>query len=346
VRVLIVGAGAIGRFMAARLKLAGHNAVLLARPDGAAQLAAGFTFAADGKQYKIAVPVATAPDDAALHDPFELAVMAVKSFSTPGAIESVRAVSACERATMLTLQNGIGNEELCAAAFGDERVVAGALTTAVDKAADGSIVASSKGGLSIAPLGKLPHNWLLAVFENSAIKVAAAPDWRALKWSKLCINLQANAVCAVLDWTPEQVYADKTAFSIERRCLLEAFAVMSALGITPIALIDFPVPLLIAAARTLPEAMLRPVLASRVAKARGGKLPSLLIDARAHRPRTEVDVLNGAVAERAAAAGVAAPANAAVARILNGITDGSIDWDTFRAKPAALAAKIDGALAP
>jgi 2-dehydropantoate 2-reductase len=266
-RVLIVGAGAIGRFMAARLKLAGHNAVLLARPDGAAQLAAGFTFAADGKQYKIAVPVATAPDDAALHDPFELAVMAVKSFSTPGAIESVRGVSACERATILTLQNGIGNEELCAAAFGDERVVAGALTTAVDKAADGSIVASSKGGLSIAPLGKLPHNWLLAVFENSAIKVAAAPDWRALKWSKLCINLQANAVCAVLDWTPEQVYADKTAFSIERRCLLEAFAVMSALGITPIALIDFPVPLLIAAARTLPEAMLRPVLAHRRSRA-------------------------------------------------------------------------------
>lgn len=338
-RALIVGAGAIGQYLAARLKLAGHDAALLARPSAAEQLASGYTLAADETSYRVAVPVASTPADAAVQEPFELVVTAVKAFSTPGAIDSIRAIPACAHATVLVVQNGLGSEESCEAAFGAGRVIAGALTTAVEKTRDG-ITASRSGGLSVAPLGVLPHNWLIAAFEVTRVKIAAATDWRALKWSKLCINLQANAVCAVLDWPPEQVYADKLAFSIEHRCLLEAIATMNKLDITPVGLIDFPVPLLLGAARTLPEGMLRVVLASRVAKARGGKLPSLLIDARARKPQLEVDALNGAVAARAAECGVPAPANAAVTRILDGIVAGTVNWDDYRGKPRALAAAI------
>lgn len=336
-RALIVGAGAVGQYLAARFELAGHDTVLLARPSAVDQLAAGYMLAADGTSYKVVVPVASAPADAALQEPFELVVTSVKAFATQGAIDSVRAISSCDHATVLVAQNGLGSEEACETAFGAERVVAGALTTAVERTQNG-ITASRSGGLSLAPLGSLPHNWLLAAFELTKIKIAAVADWRALKWSKLCINLQANAVCAILDWPPDQVYADKVAFSIERRCLLEAIATMHKLDIAPIGLIDFPVPLLLGAARTLPEGMLRIVLASRVAKARGGKLPSMLLDARAHKPQLEVDALNGAVAARAAQCGVPAPANAAVTRILDGIIAGTLPWDDYRGKPAALAA--------
>jgi 2-dehydropantoate 2-reductase len=338
VRALIVGAGAVGRYIAARLTLAGHDPVLLARSQ--APGGSEYALRMKGIAQNVTVPTAISPNDAALRDPFELTAFAVKAFSTAGAIESVRAIAACASSTLLTLQNGLGNEELCAAAFGDDRVVAGALTTAVEKTADG-IAASERGGLSIAPVGKLPHNWLIAALALTGIETSAVADWRALKWSKLCINLQANAVCAILDWTPEQVYGDKLAFSIERRCLIEAINVMRALNLTPVPLIDFPVPLLVAAARSLPASMLRMLLASRVGKARGGKLPSLLIAARAHGRETEVNALNGAVAEHAAACGVAAPANAAVARILNGILGGTISWDEFRGKPAALVCAID-----
>lgn len=335
-RALIVGAGAVGQYLAARLKLAGHDAVLLARPGVVEQLARGYTLAADGTSYRVNVPVAAAPADALLQQPFELVITAVKAFATAGAIDAISAIPACMHATVLVVQNGLGSEEACAAAFGADRIIAGALTTAVERSRDG-IAASRSGGLSVAPLGSLPHNWLIAAFEVTRVKIAAVTDWRALKWSKLCINLQANAVCAILDWPPEQVYADKAAFSIERRCLLEAIATMDKLGLAPIGLIDFPVPLLLGAVRTLPEGMLRVVLSSRVAKARGGKLPSLLIDARAHKPQLEVDALNGAVAGRAQACGVTAPANTAVTRILDGIVAGTVNWDDYRGKPAALA---------
>jgi 2-dehydropantoate 2-reductase len=339
-RALIVGAGAVGQYLAARLALGGHGAVLLARPNAVDQFAKGYTLAADGASYRVAVPVASAPTDPAVHEPFELVITAVKAFATPSAIDSIRAIPACNHATVLVVQNGLGSEELCEAAFGTDRVIAGALTTAVEKTREG-ISASGSGGLMVAPIGSLPHNWIIATFEVTRIKVAAAADWRALKWSKLCINLQANAVCAILDWPPEQVYSDKIAFSIERRCLLEAIATMNKLDVPPINLIDFPVPLLLGAARTLPEGMLRAVLTSRVAKARGGKLPSLLIDTRAHKPQTEVDALNGAVASHAQACGVPAPANAAVTRILDGIVGGTVNWDDFRGKPAELAAATE-----
>jgi 2-dehydropantoate 2-reductase len=269
--------------------------------------------------------------------PFELVVTAVKAFATQSAIDSIRAIPACEHASILVVQNGLGNEELCAAAFGEDRIIAGALTTAVEKTTDG-VTAGKSGGLSISPLGSTSHNWIIAAFGSTGIKVAAVADWRALKWSKLCINLQANAVCAILDWTPQQVYANKTSFSIERHCLLEAIATMDKLAITPVVLIDFSVPLLVAAARSLPAGIMRMLFSSRVAKARGGKLPSLLLDTRARKPQLEVDALNGAVAMRAKECGVPAPANAAVTRILDAIINGAEVWDTYRGKPDVLVA--------
>ena len=338
-RALVVGAGAVGRYLAAQLKLAGHDAVLFARPGVAEELANGYALRIGDREQRVVVPVAATSADVEVREPFELAVTAVKAFSTPGAIESIRAIQACDQAAILVVQNGVGNEELCAAAFGVDRVVAGALTTAVEKTAT-DIAASNKGGLSIAPLG-MPHNWLLAALEYTPIKVAAAPDWRALKWSKLCINLLGNAVCAILDWEPARVYQDPTSFSIERRCLRETIAVMDALKLEPVDLIDYPVRMLVSAARVLPAAVLRPILAARVAGARGGKLPSLLADTRMHRPQLEVDALNGAVAGHGKAAGVAVPANSNVTRILDAIAAGTIEWNEYRGKPAALAAAID-----
>ena len=115
---------------------------------------------------------------------------------------------------------------------------------------------------------------------------------------------------------------------------------MDKLAITPVVLIDFSVPLLVTAVRSLPASVYRVLFASRVAKARAGKLPSLLIDTRAHRPQLEVDALNGAVSIRAQACGVAAPANAAVTRILDGIAGDTVAWDDYRGKPIALDSAI------
>jgi len=176
--------------------------------------------------------------------------------------------------------------------------------------------------------------------ESTGLRTRAAGDWRALKWSKLCMNLIANGVCAALDWTPALVYANAGAFAVERASLVETVDTMRRLRIAPVALVDFPVPLLLAAVSMLSPSLLRGVLAKRVTAARGDKLPSLLIDVRSGRKVTEVGALNGAVARAAASAGGAAPANAAIARLVSGIASGEIDRGEFRGKPEALAAEV------
>ena len=314
-----------------------------ARPQAAATLAAGYTLRVGGRERRVLVPLATAVDQAVLADPFDVAMIAVKAYSTDDAIDAIRAVPACATAVALTLANGLGSEERCEAAFGGDRVVAGALTTVVERLSDAGVAASRRGGLTIAPLGPSAHNWLIAGLGITPIKLGVTSDWRALKYSKLLLNLLGNAVCAILDWEPAKVYADRTSFSIERRCLLEAIATMEALKLEPIDLIDAPVRLLVRAARTLPASVLRVLLARQVGRGRFGKLPSLLIDVRAKRPQLEVDALNGAVATRAAQCGVPAPANATITRILDGINSRAIDWDEFRGQPAALAAEIETA---
>jgi 2-dehydropantoate 2-reductase len=339
VRALIVGAGAVGQYLAARLRLGGHDVVLLARPDGAAALRAdGVTLRVGDQVWPVSVDAASDASDLVLRTPFELAVIAVKAYSTPEAIAALRSIDACADSTILTVQNGLGNEEAFASAFGGDRIAAGALTTAVDRDGATTVVTGGGGGLSFAPVGSTPHNWLLAAMAGTGMEVRAAGDWRALKWSKLCINLIANGVCAALDRTPAQVYADPTAFSVERACLREAVSLMHALRIASLPLIGFSVPLLGAAAKLLPAPLLRAVLSGRVARARGDKLPSLLLDLRSGRKRTEVGALYGAVAQRAAEARLPAPANAAVARIVEGIAAGTIDWSDFRGKSTALVA--------
>ena len=342
-RTLVVGAGAIGQYFAGSLKLAGHDAILWARPQLTAALAAGYTLRVGDRDERVTVPAAASIENAALHDPFELVVIAVKAYSTAEAIDTIRAIRACDAAVVLTVQNGLGNEEQCAAAFGQDRVVAGALTTAVERVAETGVIAARRGGLTIVPLGPSAQNWIIAALEITPIKLGVASDWRALKWSKLLLNILGNAVCAILDWEPARVYADRTGFAIERRCLLEAIATMDALGLAAIDLIDAPVRLLVRATRLLPEPLLRMLLARQVARGRGGKLPSLLSAVRARRSQSELDALNGAVASRAAQCGVPAPANATVSRILNGIVDGTTNWDEFCGKPAALAAAIETA---
>lgn len=336
-RALVVGGGAIGQFLAAKLAQGGHEAVVLARAQGADAIKAhGITLCQNGARAIVRVQTAAGPQDKNLRDPFEIVIVAVKSYSTHEAIAAIQASPGCAQSSVLTVQNGLGNEEELQDVFGADRVVAGALTIAVDRIDATTVSAAPKGGLCIAPVGSTPHNWMLLLWESAGIRVQALNDWRSMKWSKLCINILGNAVCAALDWTPAEVYRNANSFLVERECLSETIAVMDAMRITPVDLIGFPVRLLVRAARTLPTPLLRALLANRVAHGRGDKLPSLLLDLRSGKHQTEVGALNGAVALNAVRNGSQAPVNAKVTAVVDGIAAGLVAWDEYRGKPEKL----------
>ena len=204
-RSLIVGGGAIGQFLGACLSQGGHEPTILARSEQARAISAsGITMRRGDTSSTRKIAASDGPESAAFQEPIELVIVAVKAYSTSEAIASIAGLPACRNATIMTVQNGLGNEEALAEAFGAERVIAGALTVAVERAGATTVVAGAKGGLTLAPVGSTPHNWVMAAFAGSGLDVRAASDWRALKWSKLLINILGNGVCAALDWSPEE----------------------------------------------------------------------------------------------------------------------------------------------
>jgi 2-dehydropantoate 2-reductase len=271
----------------------------------------------------------------------DLAIVAVKAYDTASAIETLqRALAPDADVTLLTPQNGVGNEERLAAAFGADRVVSGALTIPVERAPGGAVVAANRGGLALAPVGSVAHNWLVAAFGRTPIPVSVQADYRAMKWSKLALNIIANASCAILDIMPDQLVARSDLFELELSALREVRAVMEALALRPVDLPRYPVRALFALLG-LPAPVARPLLARRIAGARGRKAPSLLLDLRAGKGRTEVGALNGAVAATGAAHGVATPVNAVYARVLDQIAVDPAAWGAYRGRPEVLLAAVE-----
>ncbi|MGH7727921.1 MAG: ketopantoate reductase family protein, partial [Vulcanimicrobiaceae bacterium] len=179
--------------------------------------------------------------------------------------------------------------------------------------------ASAAGGLGLAPVGGVAHNWLVAACERAAIETRVAADYRALKWSKLALNLVANAACAILDVAPARLVALEGALALELRALRETFAVMAAQELRTLDLPRYPVNLLRRVV-ALPTPLASALLARRFAAARSGKLPSLLLDLRAGRRRTEIDALCGAVVAAGRRHAIPTPVNATYQRLVNDLT--------------------------
>src|SRR5262249_807300 len=113
--ITVYGAGAIGGVTGAALGRAGHDVLLVDRPEdqGAAMTAPGLTI--ESREGSVPVPVrAIAPG--ALGPGLGLVLLAVKSQDTPAALEVLAPRLAADGA-IVSLQNGL-NEELIARAVG------------------------------------------------------------------------------------------------------------------------------------------------------------------------------------------------------------------------------------
>ena len=291
----------------------------------------------------VGVEVAYAPRSLEDVKPYDadVAIVATKAYDTESAIETLRkSIRYPEKCVFVSPQNGVGNEERLATVFGADNVVAAALTTPIDRDRDGNARPAKEGGLALAPIGANAYNWLAAAFAGTGLAVKVVEDWRALKWSKLALNVVANASCAILNVLPNRfVHFDKI-FTLEIRMIREVRAVMRAMRIEPIDLPRYPVRALFAVA-ALPSPLSRTLLAHSIAGARGTKPPSLLIDLRRAKPQTEVGVLNGAVAAAGLEMRVPAPVNAVYARVLNDIAHTPPLWAKYREHPDRLEAEVE-----
>ncbi|MFV9505035.1 MAG: ketopantoate reductase family protein [Oscillochloridaceae bacterium umkhey_bin13] len=338
--IVIVGGGAIGLQVAGRLAHADVPSALLGRGTTIKSLAKNsLQLRFPNETYSVRISAVSTIEE--LPSTFRqptLAILCVKSYDTPGAITTLRALKPDQ---ILTLQNGLGNEEQLAAVFGAERVIAGAITTSVEPTGPAEITITKLGGIGLAPMvltsqAKVASTNLL----KAGFPVVSYHNYRSLKWSKALLNILGNAQAAILDLPVPAIYAQPQLLDLDLRAARETLAVMAAIGAQPLNLPGYPAGTIATLARFVPDLLLRPLLRRLVGGGRGGKDPSLLRDLRAGRPRSEGEQLYGAIAAEALRQGVPAPINAGLWRILGSIVRGEVAWDQYRGQPERLLADL------
>jgi 2-dehydropantoate 2-reductase len=330
-RILSIGAGAIGTYIGGSLALAGNDLVFLERPETAKLI----------NQIRIKLPdqikiiphpkFAVSIQQALTLGPFDVSLFALKSYDTQNALKDF-APFAEQLPPFLCLQNGVENEEKIAEIFGPEKVIPATVTSAIGKTGPGQIILEKFRGIGISSLHLLSEKLQLA-FNLAQLNAELFDDPSAMKWSKMLTNLISNATSAILALPPAEIYSDPKLFQIEVAQLKETLKVMEALKIPLVDLPGTPVRLLAKAINWIPQAISRPLLKKQIVGGRGDKMPSFYIDMQSGKPNSEVEFLNGAVSRWGENLNISTPANTFLNRTLLGIVKGQIPKYKYQHNP-------------
>lgn len=342
-RILIIGAGPVGLWVGANLIRAGHDVAFVGRPRVAEALrSAGLAVETPAGNWQLRPPAAFGSVSAATaHGPADLICITTKAYDLAAALGEIAAadmIPADSDTIVAAFQNGVGAEEVVAARFGAARTLAATTTTPVSLAGPGHLrVDRSGGGIAWAPLDAAAQllRERIATLVASGCGVSVT-DGRALKWSKLLLNLAGNASGAILDLPPAQLFADARMFRFEMEMLREAVRVMDASSMRAVTLPGAPAASLAWALRRLPDIALRLVLRRRLSAARGDKRPSLYFELANYTGRSEVAWLNGAVVEAGRRWGVPTPVNTRLTEVMTALVSGTAAWPDWRGRIDAL----------
>jgi 2-dehydropantoate 2-reductase len=235
----VVGPGAIGGFVAARLTEAGWPVRVMARQKTLAALrSAPMRVVEDGVERAVRLAVIEGPPEPGSVD---LALVCVKSFDTEDAGRLV-AAGLAPGAVVLSLQNGVENPEILAAAcpgaavggvavyLGCQRIAADHLVRRPSRDPTTGRLRDLLAGGGPGPAGEA----LVAV--GSAIGVPTRVDERpeVALWTKLVANASLNTVTALGRANVGRVFSDPAAVELMLALGREVVAVAHAL--------DVPVP--------------------------------------------------------------------------------------------------------
>ncbi len=284
-RVTVIGPGALGLLVAARLSRDGSNVRLLDhRPARAAQLALSGITVEDGKAIWTAHPAVTAEPSTAGAD---LVIVCVKAYST-GDVCRQLAPYVTPSTIILSLQNGLGNLELLLQLPAGE-VLAGVTGTAALRLAPGRVRSTGDGITWVAAArgGATAVETVAATLRKAGFDARQHPDLRVMLWTKLILNAAVNPLTAQFRLLNGELLGHPLAGPLARQVVAESVTVANAAGI----------PVREAEMITALEDLCRQTAQNR---------SSMLRDTERGRP-TERSAITGAIVAQAEALGVLVP---------------------------------------
>jgi 2-dehydropantoate 2-reductase len=233
----------------------------------------------------------------------DLLLVLVKSCHTRVAIEQAVPVLG-PHTVVLSLQNGLGHEEVLAPVVGAARLLAGKTYVGGMLVGDGRIVSRTAGrqtfiGELDGSLGERVQG-IAAAFNRAGLATTVSRNIQGVIWDKLLVNVATGALSGITGLSYGPLYAVPEIKATALAAVAEAIAVARAAGVR-LSITD-------------------PAEAWRLAGA--GLQPGFkasMLQSLEKGSRTEIDFVNGAVVAWGARLGVATPVNATLVACIKGI---------------------------
>ena len=240
-------------------------------------------------------------------------VIVLKSFATKEAVSQLKETNVIgENTLVMSLQNGLGNEETIAEVVGEANVISGKTYVGGRLLSPGYVSAGVKGKYTyIGELTGEITDRIQAVcdeFNKAGLLCEVSDNIKGLIWDKLLINVAAGALCGItrLPYGPlyEEEYIKETAVA----AIQEGIDVAKAAGVKLKS--EDPEYPWYAASEGLPETFKTSILQSLELK----------------RP-TEIDFINGSVVEWGKKFGIPTPVNRTLVTCVKGIEKFLLDYE-------------------
>lgn len=227
-RIAVVGAGALGLYYGAVLQRGGEDVAFLLRRDYDAIMAGGLTVhSLNGDFCLPMVDGARRPEEIGVVD---LVVVGLKTFANDRFAELIPPLVGPET-LILTLQNGLGNEEALAELFGPERILGGVAFLCANRGEPGVVHHLGAGRIELGAYCHTPGERVAGVaeaFVRGGVDCRVVADLRAARWRKLVWNIPYNGLCALLDQPVDRLQTFPPTRELVREIMEEVIAAANA----------------------------------------------------------------------------------------------------------------------
>lgn len=197
-RIAIVGAGALGLYYGAVLQKAGNDVHFLLRRDHDAVMEKGLTvYSVDGDFH---LPKVNGYRDSREMGEADLIVIGLKTFANHRFQELLTPLVG-DKTLILTLQNGLGNEETLASLFGGERILGGVAFLCSNRGEPGVVHHLGEGRIIMGEFSRgetATAERIADMFRNAGVECRVTADYVRARWEKLVWNIPFNGLCALM----------------------------------------------------------------------------------------------------------------------------------------------------
>lgn len=198
-KVCVLGSGAMGSSIGGLLAEGGSEVYLVDTWAEHVQAinSRGLKLIAGSSERVVKVRAAT---DCRGIGPADLVIALVKSFNTREAIEMAGPIIG-DKTVILSLQNGLGNEEIIGAVVGQEHVLGGRTFAGGSMLAPGQVIANTAGKHTY--IGELDGATTERVtriaeeFKRAGLLIAVSSNIIGIMWDKLLVNVATGALCGI-----------------------------------------------------------------------------------------------------------------------------------------------------